>query len=62
MPGKHVYVQIGFMYTKNIKRRVFLEAFTQAVADLRVGNGLDEGTEIGPLINEAAVQKGETTS
>jgi succinate-semialdehyde dehydrogenase/glutarate-semialdehyde dehydrogenase len=34
-----------------------LEAFTQAVADLRVGNGLDEGTEIGPLINEAAVQK-----
>jgi succinate-semialdehyde dehydrogenase/glutarate-semialdehyde dehydrogenase len=41
---------------ENIKDK-FLEAFTQAVADLRVGNGLDEGTEIGPLINEAAVQK-----
>lgn len=41
---------------ENIKNK-FLEAFTQAVAALRVGNGLDEGTEIGPLINEAAVQK-----
>lgn len=40
------------------------EAFTQklvtAVAVMQVGDGLEAGTQIGPLINQAAIQKVET--
>ncbi|WP_018394729.1 NAD-dependent succinate-semialdehyde dehydrogenase [Bacillus sp. 37MA] len=35
----------------------FVEKLKEAVSQLSVGNGLDEGVEIGPLINEAAVDK-----
>ncbi|OLN21567.1 succinate-semialdehyde dehydrogenase (NADP(+)) [Domibacillus antri] len=35
----------------------FVEKLKKAVGELSVGNGLNEGVEIGPLINEAAVQK-----
>ena len=35
----------------------FVEAFTKAVSTLKVGNGLEEGVEIGPLIDERAVKK-----
>ncbi|KAL7592383.1 hypothetical protein Lser_V15G35384 [Lactuca serriola] len=35
----------------------FTKAFSNAVQDLKVGNGLSEGVAQGPLINEAAVQK-----
>ncbi|AQK60325.1 Succinate-semialdehyde dehydrogenase mitochondrial [Zea mays] len=35
----------------------FAKAFIQAVQSLKVGNGLEESTSQGPLINEAAVQK-----
>lgn len=34
----------------------FIERFTAAVKALKVGNGLDEGVTIGPLIHERAVQ------
>ncbi|WP_372403727.1 NAD-dependent succinate-semialdehyde dehydrogenase [Acinetobacter piscicola] len=37
----------------------FTEKFVAAVKALKVGNGLDEGTQIGPLINEKAVIKAE---
>jgi aspartate-semialdehyde dehydrogenase len=37
----------------------FAAAFTARVAALKVGNGLDETAEIGPLINENAVRKQE---
>lgn len=37
----------------------FVTRLTAAVAALRVGNGLEPGTEQGPLINEAAVAKVE---
>ncbi|WP_255611970.1 NAD-dependent succinate-semialdehyde dehydrogenase [Marinobacterium arenosum] len=37
----------------------FVERLTEAVADLKVGNGLDEGVTQGPLINPAAVDKVE---
>ncbi|AQK60328.1 Succinate-semialdehyde dehydrogenase mitochondrial [Zea mays] len=37
----------------------FAKAFIQAVQSLKVGNGLEESTSQGPLINEAAVQKVE---
>lgn len=35
----------------------FTEKLQKAVAALRVGNGLDEGVTIGPLINQDAVEK-----
>lgn len=35
----------------------FAEKITQAVKALKVGNGLEETTDIGPLINEAAIEK-----
>ena len=38
----------------------FMNEYTKAVADLQVGNGVDDNVEIGPLINEDAIQKVET--
>jgi succinate-semialdehyde dehydrogenase / glutarate-semialdehyde dehydrogenase len=35
----------------------FLETFHKAVLSLRVGNGLDENVDIGPLIDEDAIKK-----
>lgn len=35
----------------------FAERFQQAVAELTVGNGLDSDTHLGPLINQAALDK-----
>ena len=37
----------------------FAEKFTKAVAALKVGDGMDDGVEQGPLITEAAVEKVE---
>jgi succinate-semialdehyde dehydrogenase/glutarate-semialdehyde dehydrogenase len=37
----------------------FVERFSAAVAAMRVGNGFDDGVELGPLIDEAAVEKVE---
>ncbi len=37
----------------------FAERFTAKVRELKVGNGLDEGVEIGPLIDDKAVAKVE---
>jgi len=36
---------------------VFVEKFTLAVMKLKVGNGLDAGVNIGPLINKKAIEK-----
>ncbi|KAK1440090.1 hypothetical protein QVD17_05915 [Tagetes erecta] len=38
----------------------FITAFSNAVQNLKVGNGFSEGVSQGPLINEAAVQKVES--
>ncbi|GGP14342.1 NAD-dependent succinate-semialdehyde dehydrogenase [Oceanobacillus neutriphilus] len=35
----------------------FAKAFAEKVAQLKVGNGLEEGVEIGPLIDQSAVEK-----
>ncbi|MEM6801705.1 MAG: NAD-dependent succinate-semialdehyde dehydrogenase [Bacteroidota bacterium] len=35
----------------------FLEGFTQKVKELKVGFGMEEGVDIGPLINEASLEK-----
>ncbi|RNB92439.1 NAD-dependent succinate-semialdehyde dehydrogenase [Brevibacillus fluminis] len=38
-------------------KETFLEAFTKATAALSVGNGLDGAVDVGPLIDEEAVNK-----
>lgn len=48
--GNRIYVQSS-IYEE------FITRFTAAVQDLRIGNGMDENNEIGPLINQAAVKK-----
>jgi len=48
--GNRIYVQSD-IYEE------FVEAFADSVEQLRVGNGLDDGVNIGPLINQAAVEK-----
>lgn len=37
----------------------FMGGFARAIAALRVGRGADEGVQIGPLINDAAIEKVE---
>ncbi|MEV6322884.1 NAD-dependent succinate-semialdehyde dehydrogenase [Nocardia sp. NPDC051787] len=37
----------------------FAERFAERVRGLNVGNGLDEGTDVGPLINKQAVSKAQ---
>jgi len=46
------YVQAG-VYDE------FAEKLTKRVADMKLGYGLDDGTDIGPLIDDAAVEKVE---
>ena len=48
--ANRVYVQAGIA-------NQFIEAVSTRVRGLRVGNGLDRETDIGPLINRAAVEK-----
>ncbi len=45
-----IYVQRGIMAP-------FLETLTARVAKLKAGRGLDEGVAIGPLVNQAAIDK-----
>ncbi len=48
--ANRVYVQ------DNIKDK-FLDVFVKKVAELNVGNGMNEGVDIGPLINKKALDK-----
>lgn len=48
--GNRVYVQSG-IYDD------FIEKFAHKVKDLEVGNGMDAGVDVGPLINNAAIDK-----
>jgi succinate-semialdehyde dehydrogenase/glutarate-semialdehyde dehydrogenase len=50
--ANRIFVQEG-IYDK------FLEKFTAAVKAMKIGNGLDEGVELGPLINVKGVDKTE---
>ena len=47
------------IYAHNSLYEEFAEKLTSRVADLRTGNGFEDKTNIGPLINEAAVAKVE---
>ncbi|NYF24829.1 NAD-dependent succinate-semialdehyde dehydrogenase [Sporosarcina sp. JAI121] len=48
--GNRIYVQSGIHDT-------FLEKFTEAVTKLTIGDGINEETDIGPLINQSSVDK-----
>ncbi|MEI3605771.1 NAD-dependent succinate-semialdehyde dehydrogenase [Pseudogracilibacillus sp. SE30717A] len=48
--GNRIYVQSG-IYEQ------FIDAFATRVKELKVGNGMEEGVDIGPLINQAGVEK-----
>ncbi|QKS72955.1 NAD-dependent succinate-semialdehyde dehydrogenase [Paenalkalicoccus suaedae] len=48
--GNRIYVHASVLDS-------FLDKFTAEVNKLKVGNGLEEGVEIGPLINEGAYEK-----
>jgi succinate-semialdehyde dehydrogenase/glutarate-semialdehyde dehydrogenase len=45
------------IYVQESVKADFLAIFEEKVAALNVGNGLDEATDIGPLINQKAVEK-----
>ena len=45
------------VYVQDTIKDEFLAIFVKKVAELKVGNGLDEGVTVGPLINEKALQK-----
>ena len=56
MLDKHVSVS-NRIYVHEEILDDFTTKFTAKVKELRIGNGMDEGTEIGPLIDEAAISK-----
>jgi succinate-semialdehyde dehydrogenase/glutarate-semialdehyde dehydrogenase len=47
-----------FLVQKGIRKR-FVEAFVEATRSLRIGPGIEEGIDIGPLIDDRAVSKVE---
>ncbi|UOQ87547.1 NAD-dependent succinate-semialdehyde dehydrogenase [Gracilibacillus salinarum] len=50
--GNRIYVQEGIY-------EAFIERFAEKVKGMKLGNGLNSETDIGPLINQAAVEKVE---
>ncbi|MFP5340257.1 MAG: aldehyde dehydrogenase family protein, partial [Gammaproteobacteria bacterium] len=50
-------VCVNRIYVQDGVYDAFAEKFQAAVAKLRVGNGLEEGTDIGPLIDDRAASK-----
>jgi succinate-semialdehyde dehydrogenase/glutarate-semialdehyde dehydrogenase len=45
------------IYVQESIHDAFVEKYSKAVQALSVGNGLDQGTDIGPLINQKAIAK-----
>lgn len=45
------------IYVQDSIYDAFIEKYSQAVQGLSVGNGLEQGTDIGPLINQKAIDK-----
>ncbi|WP_100013168.1 NAD-dependent succinate-semialdehyde dehydrogenase [Lentibacillus sediminis] len=45
------------VYVHEAVKQTFNQKLTEKVAQLKIGDGLAEGTDLGPLINEQAVQK-----
>ncbi|SFE50565.1 NAD-dependent succinate-semialdehyde dehydrogenase [Alteribacillus iranensis] len=47
------------VYVQESVKDAFIEKFAAKVSDLKIGNGLEEGVEIGPLIEPSALDKVE---
>jgi succinate-semialdehyde dehydrogenase / glutarate-semialdehyde dehydrogenase len=45
------------IYVQDSIKDQFLDVFVKKVAELNVGNGMDDGVDIGPLINQKALEK-----
>ena len=45
------------VYVQDSIKDEFLDIFIKKVAELKVGDGMEEGVNVGPLINEKALQK-----
>lgn len=54
--GGQTCVCVNRFYIHNAVYDQFLDKFTARVADLKVGNGLEQGTDIGPMITQRAIQ------
>ena len=52
-------VCVNRIYVQDKVYDAFTEKLTKAIKALKVGNGLDAGTQVGPLINKAAIEKVE---
>jgi succinate-semialdehyde dehydrogenase/glutarate-semialdehyde dehydrogenase len=50
-------VSINRFYVQNDVYDIFADKLTDAVRQLKVGNGLDDGVQVGPLINLAGMKK-----
>ncbi|MCT1903980.1 NAD-dependent succinate-semialdehyde dehydrogenase [Oceanobacillus sojae] len=55
--GGQTCVCANRIYVHESIEQKFAKAFAEKVAQLKVGNGLEEGVEIGPLIDQSAVEK-----
>lgn len=55
--GGQTCVCTNRVYVEESIAQAFAEAAARRTAELKVGNGLDEGVDIGPLINAKAVEK-----
>ena len=50
-------VCVNRVYVHESVKDAFERKLTEAVSGLKVGNGLEEGVDLGPLIDENAVNK-----
>src|SRR5690554_3707503 len=50
-------VCVNRFYIQDAIYEQFTQGFTKAVEQLRIGNGVEDGVNIGPLIDQAAVEK-----
>ena len=52
-----VCIAANRVFVQRSVKEEFVNKLTAEVANLKLGNGLDEGVKVGPLINDAAVEK-----
>ncbi|SES20514.1 NAD-dependent succinate-semialdehyde dehydrogenase [Psychrobacillus sp. OK032] len=55
--GGQTCVCVNRVYVQSKIYEQFIDAFAARVKELKVGNGMESGVNIGPLINQAAVEK-----
>jgi succinate-semialdehyde dehydrogenase/glutarate-semialdehyde dehydrogenase len=52
-----VCIAANRVFVQRSVKEEFVTKLSKEVANLKLGNGLDEGVKVGPLINDAAVEK-----